>query len=401
MGAAVTLYLLLYGGVSFLGGLFATADFRSVLRVLGLNVLLVSLLVVPSAVLRRRLELRVLALSRLGAVVIGAVVAIPMALAGYGYWALVGQSLVAYVTQAAAAFWFSRWRPRIAFGPDGLAPVLRFSLPASLHISINYWARNMGSLLIARFAGAAPLGEFNLAQRVLTIPVQLLGSALGPTLHPTFAIIGSDLPRLRSAYGHFVQLAGIVSLSVAAVLYLTADPLVPLLWGPQWTASVGLVYALLPAAAVQPIVAISGPLYLARNRPGLMVGVGLFNALVILAGITLGLRWGTWGLAWGYSLAYVCLAAPCAALVAQRQLLRAPVGDLARWLFRPVAAGAMVLTAGWASRLLSTTAPPVLALATIVAGSLVGFFCALRVIAWPLVLSALRARAGVPAPYVP
>ncbi|HEX8276670.1 MAG TPA: oligosaccharide flippase family protein [Longimicrobiaceae bacterium] len=394
LSAAGVMYLLLYGGVSLLGGVFGTAEFTGALRLLGLNILLVSLLVVPTAILRRRLELRALSIARLGAVAAGATVAIPMALAGYGYWALVGQSLATYGTQAASAFWLSRWRPRLALGPETLMPSVRFSLSTSLHTTINYWSRNAGNLLIARFVGAAPLGEYNLAQRVVSIPIQLLGSALGPTLHPTYAIIGGDLPRLRSAHSHFLQLTGILSFSVAAVLGLTADRLIPLLWGPQWTASVALVYPMLPVAAVQPVNALSGPLYLARDRTGLLVRITVLNGAAVLAGMAVGLRWGAWGVAWGYSLAYVCVAAPVATLTAQSRLLRGTAGELAAWLRLPLATCAVVLAAGWAGRLASASAPPLPALAVIVLASLLGFLGAVRGFAWPLVLAVLRARSG-------
>ncbi|HLL82897.1 MAG TPA: oligosaccharide flippase family protein, partial [Longimicrobium sp.] len=80
LAAGGVLYLALFGGVSLLGGLFGSAGFTPVLRVLGLNVFLVALQVVPKAILRRRLELRRLSLSRLAGVAAGAAVAVPLAL---------------------------------------------------------------------------------------------------------------------------------------------------------------------------------------------------------------------------------------------------------------------------------------------------------------------------------
>ncbi|HEX8672549.1 MAG TPA: oligosaccharide flippase family protein [Longimicrobium sp.] len=384
------LYLALYGGVSLLGGLFGTRGFTEILRVLGLNVFLVALLVVPKALLRGRLELRRLSLARLAGVAAGAAAAVPLALAGRGSWALVGQSLAGYGTELLAVCWFARWRPRLERGRVS-ARVMRFSGSMFLQIAVNYWSRNAGSLLIARF-GAAPLGQFNLAQRLVGIPVQLLWSALGPVLHPAYARMADDLPRLRAAYAQLLQLTGILSLSVAAVLGLCADRLVPLLWGPQWTASIPLVYALLPVAAVQPLAAVGSPLFMARERTGLMVRLTVFNAAVLLAAMALGLRWGTAGVAWGYSIAYLCIAFPCACLAAQARVLHGTAGQLAAWLWRPLATCAIVLAGGWAARAAAGSAPPLIGLLAIAMASLLAWGLAVRALSWPLVLSVARAR---------
>jgi len=395
LAAGAVLYLVLYGGVSLLGGLFETRGFNAVLRILGLNVLLVALLVVPKAILRRRLELRRLSMARLAGVAAGAAAAIPLALSMRGHWALVGQSLAGYGTELLAVSWFARWRPRLEIRPRVSGPVARFSLSMFFQIAVNYWSRGAGSLLIARF-GAAPLGEFNLAQRLVAIPMQLLWSALGPMLHPAYAIMGDDLPRLRAAYSDLLQLTGILSLPMAAVLGLSADRLVPLLWGPQWTASILLVYALLPVAAVQPLSAVGAPLFMARDRTGLMLRVTVFNAGALLAAMALGLRWGAAGVAWGYSIAYLCIAFPCACGVVQARVLRGTLRELAAWLWRPLATCAIVLAGGWAARVSVGSAPPLVGLLAIASASLLAWGIALRALSWPLVLSVARARAGGP-----
>lgn len=395
VAASGAVFLLLQAAVAVLGHVLTSPEFTTALRVLALNVVLVGVAVVPAAVLRRRLRLRFLALSRWIAVLAAAGIAIPMAFAGYGYWALVGQSLATYGIQALATLGFSRWRPERAFDRGTLASLFRYSSRASLHVTVNYWARNAGNLLIARFAGAAALGQYNLAQRVLSLPVQLLESALGPTLQPTFALLGDDLPRLRRAYAGFVQLAGVVSFPVAAVLALAADPLVHVLWGGQWTESVAIVHALVPVAAVQPVNAVNGSLFLARDDAPLLVRVSSLNALAVFVGMVAGLPWGAVGVAWGYSVAYVCVAAPHAALTAQAHVLRGTAREYAAWLARPLTAGALVLAAGWSASFFTPAGAGALtSLLVLVAGSLLGFLVAVRLTAWSLVAPLLGRGAG-------
>jgi PST family polysaccharide transporter len=169
------------------------------------------------------------------------------------------------------------------------------------------------------------------------------------------------------------------------------------LWGPQWTASVALVLALVPVAAIQPVNAVNGALFLARDDAGLLLRVTGLNAAAVLAGMAAGLPWGAAGVAWGYSAAYVLFAAPHAMLTAQHRVLAGTTRELAGWLARPVAAGAAVLVCGGAvAALLPAETSPLVALAALVAASLVGLAAAVRLAAWPLV-APLLSRGATPA----
>ncbi|HET6262432.1 MAG TPA: oligosaccharide flippase family protein, partial [Chloroflexia bacterium] len=372
------------------------------LQVMGVNLVLFAALLVPAALLRKRLQFGVLARSNLLALVLSGAVAVAMAASGFGYWALVGQSVLVVALRALGAFRYSAWRPHFAFDPPTLRPLLGFSSAASLHMTVNYWGRNVGNLLIARFLGAVPLGQFNLAGRLLSLPVQLVSSVLQPLLHPSLAALGADLPRVRRAYGQIVQLTGILSFAVAAYLWVIADRLVPFLWGAEWAPSVAIFYALVPVAAVQPVNAICAAVFMARDATRLLLMCSVANAIVVACGMAVGLLWGVEGVAWGYSISYVSIAAPLASLTAHTRLLNGTVGEYAKWLLAPLAAGASVL-AGSAitSHMLPGSLHPLASIGAVGIVAALSLLLAIRVAAWPLGLLLMRsitARAPAMAP---
>ncbi len=210
-------------------------------------------------------------------------------------------------------------------------------------------------------------------------------------LHPAYAIMGDDLPRLRAAYSKLLQLTGILSLPTAAVLGLCADRLVPLLWRPQWTASILLVYALLPGAAVQPLAAVAWR----GTGPGLMLWVTVFNAVVLLEGMALGVRWGA---GWPGATRSRISASRFRARAwrCRARVLHGTLRELVAWLWRPLATFAIVMAAGLAARVAISSAPPLAGPLVIAAAALLAWGLAVRALAWPLVLSVAPERAAEP-----
>ena len=82
-----------------LSGLFAELyeepEIESIVTWLAVSLLFTGLSTVQEAMLKRRLNFRALALRNLLGDPIGGVVGVGMALAGYGFWSLVAQQLVA------------------------------------------------------------------------------------------------------------------------------------------------------------------------------------------------------------------------------------------------------------------------------------------------------------------
>ncbi|UJP08886.1 oligosaccharide flippase family protein [Microbacterium sp. KUDC0406] len=92
------------------GVMFGSDDVVPVVRALAIVIPLVALASVPTALLRRRMQFKALAAQGAAAAVIAQVVAVVMAFAGFGVWALVGQTLCNQIVVAAAALWVARWR---------------------------------------------------------------------------------------------------------------------------------------------------------------------------------------------------------------------------------------------------------------------------------------------------
>jgi PST family polysaccharide transporter len=215
--------------------------------------------------------------------------------------------------------------------------------------TINHWSRNLDTVIIGHFLGIVPLGLYNLAQRLVAAPAQFASAGMRPLLHPAFARISNDLPRMRRGYLELVRITALLTFSLSAVLVTVAEPLVLAIAGPRWLGSVPLLRILAVLSALQPVNVLASSLFLTQNAPAVLLKSNIVTAAGLIGGMLAGLRWGTPGVAAGYVIVYVLLVVPCGSLLAYTRLLH---GRAIEWLARlalPSAAAAAVLVAGFAA----------------------------------------------------
>lgn len=270
------------------GGIFQLPDVVPVLNALAPVVLLVALGSVPMALLKRRLAFRALAVQSMAASVVGQVVAVAMALAGAGVWALVWQLLVVQVITLAWVWAASRWRPTAQFDRVEFLAMLRFGgnvVGTELVALGRLWTE---TAIVSIALGPVGLGFLNIAQRLIQVAQDLTASAVVPVSTVVFARIRTDIQRLGSGYLRASGLVYAATFPVMLLISVAAPYIVPLVFGGQWSASI-LPAQLLAIAGILTIGAsVDQGLFYGAGRPGRwFVYATCIDALTVAATLAL------------------------------------------------------------------------------------------------------------------
>jgi O-antigen/teichoic acid export membrane protein len=262
------------------------------------------------AVLRRQLRLKTLAALEILAVLVGVLAAIAAARAGAGFWALVlMQCAIAFVV-AAAALALSPLRPGRPVRGAGLRPLLAFGGQVTAFGVSSYFARNADSLLLGRRYGAHPLGLYDKAYQLMLAPLQLVTMALSSVALPVLSRLQADAARFREYYRLFLGMSVGLTMPLTALLFVTADRVIPLLLGPQWIASVPLFRALAPAAFGDALTITAGWIFMSLGRTARQVGFSLASSLVTVLALVIALPYGPLGVALAFSACRLLLPLP-------------------------------------------------------------------------------------------
>lgn len=203
--------------------------------------------------LARAQKYSAIALTDLGSQILAFAAAVTTAALGWGYWALVTQVLVNTATLALTRFIAARWIPSLPKRRVGSRHLIRSGVHYALAQLLTFGASNIDTMLIGARWNATSLGYYNRAFQLLTLPLSRLLTPLTNVAVPTLTRMRSQAsPTVMNV--RFEQAQTLLALPVAglfAVAAGSADSLIPLLLGPEWSPAVPLFQILAAGGALR------------------------------------------------------------------------------------------------------------------------------------------------------
>ncbi len=281
--------------------------------VLALGFFINSLCAQHGALLQRRLEFVTLARVQLITAAVNGLLSGVLALCGFGVWSLVWPILISGLTNTALQWYYCRWRPQApGFDPTAMQ-MIHFGKNLILFGLLDFVAHNIHSVMLGRYAGAAPVGHYNRAFNLLQMITGYVQEPASRIISPLLSRLGHGTEPFHRQYVSAVRLI-VFLLAPASMLVLTCAPdMIRLLFGAQWMESVPVLQILALGTVAQAICATTGWIYLSRNDTRRMMHWGIIGWGWMIACLAVGLRFGIIGVAWGYTVGVVTLLWPCLA----------------------------------------------------------------------------------------
>ncbi|MEO6092431.1 MAG: oligosaccharide flippase family protein [Novosphingobium sp.] len=271
------------------------------------TVLMVGAAGVSTALLRRNLAYRTLALRSVVGVVCGGVVGVAMAARGLGAWSLVGQRLTEVGINSAFAFRAAGWMPRRWPTRAEFALVRGLGPKVVLLRSISLVIAQTPVVALGIAAEPRAAGLFACAWRLVQMIVQLIVKPIQGVAQSAIAELRRQHASTAGFYLDLVELAGLGAFCAFVGLALIGEPLIAVLLGWEWRGAGAMLPALCLAGGVMAVSAIQEAYVLAIGRMRAFVSASAWEAAIGVAAIAVASRWGP--VAIGYAVALRALAA--------------------------------------------------------------------------------------------
>ncbi len=289
---------------------FKTSDMLGVMLCLSVIFFIGGLNIQHSALLTRQMRFYSLAKIRILSLTGGILVAIVTGYCGFGYWALIFNTLT-NVTLMTIGCWLScRWVPGLPDLRSDVGDMIRFGSDLIAFNFINYFARNMDNVLIGRFHGSGPLGLYSKAYQLLMMPVINLRDPLISVALPALSRLQDDMGRYRDYYLKSLSILSFVSMPLVMIMLIYSDQIIYLLLGPQWMGASEIFKILALSAFIQPISGTTGMVMISTGRSRLYLKLGLLNTIIVCGFFVAGIPWGAKGVAIGYAVANYLILFP-------------------------------------------------------------------------------------------
>ena len=249
----------------------------------------------------RTFRFTLLAVSDVSGQVLGAVLGIGAALAGFGVWSLIVQQLAGTLITCAVVIQRVAWRPGLPHRAP-MRALLGFGVNTFGIQLLNYFSSNADSVVLGRTAGTEALGIYNRAYQLFRLPVQQLLSPLTRVALPTLSRLQNDPLRFDSAVRRLQLAALYTSGTVFFLAAALARPGIALFLGNGWADSARIFAILAVGGFFQVMGYVYYWVFLALALTRLQLRYTVITRILMVALILLGSGWGATGVAFGVSL---------------------------------------------------------------------------------------------------
>ena len=309
-------------GIALAGPLarfYGEPEVKPLFAVLSLSFVVAALGTTQSALFLRAMDYRRLELRRIAAGVVSSAIAIAIAVAGFGAWAIVGQQ-VAYACCETALIWFiSPWRPSFSFSFPSLRSFAGFSGSVFGQNTLYYITRNVDNVLIGRFLGAPALGAYALAYNVMLAPFNHITAPLQQVLFPALSRMQDDPKRLADVWIRVTRLVAAIAMPALVGLVVVAPDFVSTVLGDQWSSAIPVIRILAVVGLIQALQHLNGEILYALDKAGIFFRFTIFWAIASVIAFGVGVQWGIVGVAACYAVTSV-IVEPVSAYLTSRAL---------------------------------------------------------------------------------
>ena len=259
------------------------------------------------SLLERQMQFGYMGAAYVLSALVGVVVAIGLAMRGFGAWALVWREIVSAASYAAGCWLFCGWRPgRPRLNVD-VRSSLRFGADLSGVSIIQYLTTSADRILIGRFWGPTPLGLYTRASALATMPVEHIRmTILGVGLSPLSAL-HDDPRRYRQFYGALLSAMSSLSMPVVVFLVVESEAVVRILLGDRWLGAAPLLRILAVAGFANPLLSTFQLVLVSSGRSRRYLHWGVINTTCVVGAYIVGVSWGAAGVACAYAAATYAL----------------------------------------------------------------------------------------------
>jgi len=292
IGSSLALYVIAWFSSPLLATFFRNEMLVPVLRVLALTLVISSISQVPQTLMAKGMGFKKKVIPEMIAVLVGSVVSVALAFAGYGVWSIVYGQVIIAALMAVLVWAFCPWRPSFRFQKRVALELWAYGKHIIGSQVMVFFVTNIDDAFVGRLLGDAALGYYTLAYDLSNLPATHLARIVGQVLFPAFSKVQDEPGRLREVFFTSVRFVSLVAFPVAIVTLLYAERFIVFAYGNKWyPAAIPLqyltIYGLARAIAVN-----MGSVFKAGGRPKWLFYIATWRLAMMAAFLYPAIKYG-------------------------------------------------------------------------------------------------------------
>jgi O-antigen/teichoic acid export membrane protein len=271
---------------------------ESLFRWLSVTLIFTALSAIASAMYRRDLHYRRFAARTVASMLCASIVAIAMALMGYGVWSLVGLQLTISGIGSIILWAGIEWRPKLPVSRQAVKDIYHFVSRLTISNTVRFAAEKVDTFIIGLFLDTVSLGFYYIVLRLMMIVDLIALDPVHELMLPVLSRSQNDPTRMRRQYFRMIWTIAACYTPLLAGLGVFSPLLFPLFFGPKWDGAI-------PLMIICSILCFSTPLnrpvqqvLVSLGRPGALFRFNLIRLIFTVGSFLVGVQFGIIGAVW-------------------------------------------------------------------------------------------------------
>lgn len=278
--ASFIIYAILYIIASSVASFYREPELCDILKVLGIVVVINSFAVVQRALFTIHINFKVQTKATLVAAILSGGVGIVMALNGLGVWALVYQQISNAFICTLLLWYYSKWRPAIAFSRASFCQMFGYGSKLMLSGLINTAYNNIYQITIGKIFNAASLGYYTRAGQFAHAPANAFTEVIQRVMFPVMCKIQEDKTKYKEVFSKSLRIAMFLIAPFMCLMAGISRPMILILLGDKWLYAASLLVPICFSTMLLPMHALNLNAITVIGRSDLFLRVEIYKKIV-------------------------------------------------------------------------------------------------------------------------
>lgn len=293
---SIVLYAILFFSAPLIAKFYNQPILTDLTRVLALVFVINAFSYVQEAKLTKEMRFKTLMFIHLPSTIISGVVAVFMALEGFGVWSIIALQLIMRFAYALQIWIYSKWKPMLSFNRTKAKGLFSFGSRLMVSAIIQTVYDNIYLIVIGKFFSVNSLGYYQNAQKLVYVPSQTLSGVLSSVTFPAFASIQDDNHKLKEGYRRVIQQLLFWLCPIFVLAAILAKPLFSLILTDKWLSAVPFFQLLCVIGIVYPLNSYNVNLISIKGRTDIVLKLQIIKKTIAIIGIAACVPFGIWPL---------------------------------------------------------------------------------------------------------
>ena len=230
----IFMYILMFMLAPTIGRMYNDDLLVSVIRVQSLLILISSVKNVQKAYISRKMMFKKFFFATLLGTIGAAVLGVWMALAGFGVWALVAQSLFNNLVDTIVLWISVKWRPKFCFSIDSLKELFGFGWKLFAVNLLNVIYANLRQMIVGLKFSSLDLVYYNKGETLTRRAISDTVSSVEDVAFPLASSHQDDKERLKQITRRVIRISTFICFPVLLGIASVADNLISVVYTSKW-----------------------------------------------------------------------------------------------------------------------------------------------------------------------